>query len=440
MSINFDSQNNTNKEEIKKPKEADSLYQIDLQILSSLKPIPGKIISLNNNMNQISNNKENNKDMNIKDSFYNFNKNDPINNINCIYNNDKMNINNKIINNNNFTGNNYIFNRELNNSYMNFSPFNYQNNSFGLFQNSFPAFDNQILFPSSNNPSLLSIKSDIKNNNYLFSDNKLTQNSFTHNIFLYNNDNYNLKENLNINNIINNNLKISQQSYQCQNFGNEEVIKKKKSTSMLIRQNSDNSNLNSEIKNKLISYEINDNFEKKNSDKIKKIHIKENNINDVKNETKNENNNNISQNKTKKIFFNIESYSDEKEDDTIYQNVSNNKNDPNNLFNCFSKKKRKRKKINEIYKYKCSHPKCEYSYKTIKQLQNHHYKMTQECQLDSIEIIKMIKNSKNLLKNIIENNKNKREKFEKLYDDFVNKISLKNYFEFFAGSHFNDDK
>ena len=185
MSINFDSQNNTNKEEIKKPKEADSLYQIDLQILSSLKPIPGKIISLNNNMNQISNNKENNKDMNIKDSFYNFNKNDQINNINCIYNNDKMNINNKIINNNNFTGNNYIFNRELNNSYMNFSPFNYQNNSFGLFQNSFPAFDNQILFPSSNNPSLLSIKSDIKNNNYLFSDNKFTQNSFTHNIFLF---------------------------------------------------------------------------------------------------------------------------------------------------------------------------------------------------------------------------------------------------------------
>ena len=77
--------------------------------------------------------------------------------------------------------------------------------------------------------------------------------------------------------------------------------------------------------------------------------------------------------------------------------------------------KRKRKKINEIYKYKCSHPKCEYSYKTKKQLQNHHYKMTQECQLDSIEIIKMIRNSKNLLKNIIENNKNTREKFEKLY-------------------------
>ena len=168
------------KEEAKNQKEPDALYNLDVQLLSSLKPIPGKIISLNNNMNQISNNKENNKDMNIKDSFYNFN------NINCIYNNDKMNINNKIINNNNFTGNNYIFNRELNNSYMNFSPFNYQNNSFGLFQNSFPAFDNQILFPSSNNPSLLSIKSDIKNNNYLFSDNKLTQNSFTHNIILYN--------------------------------------------------------------------------------------------------------------------------------------------------------------------------------------------------------------------------------------------------------------
>ena len=42
-------------------------------------------------------------------------------------------------------------------------------------------------------------------------------------------------------------------------------------------------------------------------------------------------------------------------------------------------------------------------------------------------------------KNIIQNNKNKKEKFEKLYDNLINKISLKNYFEFIAGSHFNDN-
>ena len=65
--------------------------------------------------------------------------------------------------------------------------------------------------------------------------------------------------------------------------------------------------------------------------------------------------------------------------------------------------------------------------------------MTQECQQDSVQIIKLIHDSKNILKNIIKYNKKKRVKFEKLYNDFVNKISLKNYFEFIAGSHFNDD-
>ena len=65
--------------------------------------------------------------------------------------------------------------------------------------------------------------------------------------------------------------------------------------------------------------------------------------------------------------------------------------------------------------------------------------MTPECQLDSVQIIKLIHDTKNLLKNIIKNNHKKVEKFEKLYDNHINKISLKNYFEFIAGSHFNDE-
>ena len=100
-------QNSTNKEEIKL-NEPDSLYKLDIQLLSSLKSIPGKIIPLNNNMNQIpNNNKENNQDMNRKDTYNNFNRNDSINNINYPYNNDKMNINNNIIN-NNHTSNNFF--------------------------------------------------------------------------------------------------------------------------------------------------------------------------------------------------------------------------------------------------------------------------------------------------------------------------------------------
>ena len=137
---------------------------------------------------------------------------------------------------------------------------------------------------------------------------------------------------------------------------------------------------------------------------------------------------------------NIEKFCDDEEDDTIYHNINNNKIESNNLFNCYLKKKKKRKKIIEVYnKYKCCHPKCDCSYKTEKQLQNHHFKMSQECQQDSVQIIKLIHDSKNILKNIIKHSKKKKSKFEKLYDDFVNKISLKNYFEFIAGSHFNDE-
>ena len=66
--------------------------------------------------------------------------------------------------------------------------------------------------------------------------------------------------------------------------------------------------------------------------------------------------------------------------------------------------------------------------------------MTQECQHDSVQIIKLIQSTKSILKKVIKHNNKKKEKFEKLYDTFVNKISLKSYFEFIAGSHFSDDK
>ena len=409
------------KEEIKNQNEPDSLYQLDVQLLSSLKTIPGKIIPLTNKMNQVyENNKENNQDINRKDTFNNINRNETINNINYLYGNDKMNMGNNNLNNNNFTTNNYFLNSGFNNTNMNFNYLNsYQKNNSGLIQNSFPVGENQILFPQSNHPSILSYKSDLKNNNCLWSDIKFTQNSYTHNLLLINNENCNLKGNLTKNNIINNNIRLSQLSYQLSNLGNDEFYKKKKSTSMMLRKNSD----------------INICSEKKKSRKNTKEKI----IN-IKEEEKIEDNNHISQEKNKKIFFNIENYSDdEEEDDTIYHNINNIKNDVNNIFNCYLKKKKKRKKNNEVYKHKCLHPKCEFSYKTKKQLQNHHYKMTPECQLDSVQLIKLVHEAKSLLKNIIKNNKNKKEKFEKLYDNFVNKISLKSYFEFIAGSHFNDD-
>ena len=406
MSKKLNYQINNNKEEIKNQNEQDSLYQLDVQLLSSLKSLPGKIIPLDNKINQESNNnKENNKDFNGKDTYNIINKKDSDNNINSLYNNDKMSLSNNILN-NNFTTNNYFVNGGYNNINLN----DYQRNNSGLIQNSFPAYDNQLLLSGSKHQSLLSFKADIKNDNNLWSDIKITQNSFTHNILFYNNENYSSKENINKNNVLNNN-KFSQLSYQFSNIINDELIKKKKSTSIVLRKNSFHND--------------------KNINKIEKNEIKnkENYIN-VNEEEKIEDNNN----KNKKIFFNIENYY---EDEDYSNNNTNNGN--KKLFNCYLKKKKKRKKISKVNEYKCNHPKCEFSYKTLKQLQNHHFKMTQECQMDSVQIIKLIHDTKNILKNIIKHNNKKIEKYEKLYDNFVNKISLKNYFEFIAGTHFNDN-
>ena len=440
MSNLLNYQTKINKEERKSQQEQDSLYLLDVQLLSSLKSIPGKIIPLDNKLGQITNNnKENNQDMNRKDTYNNILKKDSINILNSLYNNDKFDINNNSLYKNNSATNNYLFNGGVNNTNLNYNLYNsYYKNSSNLIQNASSTLDNQLLLSHSNHPSILSFKSDLKNNNYLWSDIKFTQNSFTHNIFLYNNENNNMKGN--INNLMNNNSKLSQLSYQFSNFMNDDLLKKKKSTTNLLKKNSNGSIQENEINNKSINQESNF-FLEKNINYIKdnKIEIKENiNINE---EEKFENDMvSLGKNKNKKIFFNIEKFYDD-EDDTIYHNINNNnKNEPNILFNCYLKKKKKRKKISEIYnKYKCCHPKCECSYKTEKQLQSHHFKMTQECQQDSVQIIKLIHDSKNILKNIIKYNKKKRVKFEKLYDDFVNKISLKNYFEFIAGSHFNDD-
>ena len=181
-----------NQEEIKVPKnskaESESLYKLDIQLLSSLKPIPGKTILLDNKINQISNS---NQDINRYDNINIINKNDSINNINYI-NNDKTNMNNyqninNIIN-NNFTTNNYFINGGFNFTNMNFNNFySYPKNNQNTGQNCNPNFDCQLL-NSSNHPSFLSFNTDIKNNNYQWTENKFTQNSFIQNIIMYNNN------------------------------------------------------------------------------------------------------------------------------------------------------------------------------------------------------------------------------------------------------------
>ena len=433
------SKKDDNKNDIPQKSENENRFLLDIQLLSSLKSIPGKIIPLSNKINDVTKtNKENNNDKN--------NKNETNNKI--IYNNnnksiftpiDKLNNNNNYIN-NTYTTNNIFFNNGINNTNVNINLNNNNGpNGLGAIQEHYNFLENPLLFSPSNHPSFLSIKSDIKNNNFIWTDNKFTQNSFHFQNFMIYNGNYNQNENYNninknnnlnsnLNNIINNNIKFSQLSYQHYNLGNEELLKRKRSTPLLFLKDSEINNIpnnniiNSEKKNSLlVLYKANDNSKKENNEEKEKNYISFNN--------------------NKKILFNVENYSEEfyeEDDDNIYHNINNNKLDNNNLFNCYHKIKKRKRKNNEIRKYKCVHPYCEYSYKTLKQLQNHHFKMISECQLDSVQILKLIYNTKIMLINLIKKDKKKKEYYTKLYENSINNISLDNYSEFITGTHFDD--
>ena len=430
-----------NKNEFSQNIETEKLFLQDVKLLTSLKSIPGKIIPLSNQINDVpkfnnnenSNNNINKTETNIK--FYQKSKSiftpfekSNINGINLI--------NNNIINNvNKYTTNNYFFNNGINNLSINLNPFNNQIGGMPPFPDYGGFLENPLIYSPSNHPSFLSIKSDMKNN-FIWTDNKFTQNSFYFPNIIVFNGNYNnqIENNLNkgnYNNILTN--KFSHLSFQQNNnniLNNEDLLKKKRTTNLLIKKkseyNSDNINNNNYTKNnsdeKISQLNFNNNYE------ISKNEIIKDNIKEKDDNKKN-----------KKILFNIENYFEEsyEEYNNNYPKIKNNKIIKNNLFNCYQKKKKRRKK-NEIKKYKCVHPNCEYSYKTLKQLQNHHYKMISECQLDSVQILKLIYKTKLMLINLIKDNKKKKEFFAKLYEQNINNISLSNYSEFITGSHFDD--
>lgn len=440
-----------NKNDNSQNHEKDNRFLQDLQLLSSIKSIPGKIIQLNNKINEVAKN-------NIKESS-NDKNNNKIETTNKMHYKSKSifmpmdkpiinNFNNNINNvNNTYTTNNFFFNNGVNNTNINISvnPMFNQPYGMGIVQDQFGYMDSSILYtPPSDRPSLLSFKSDMKNN-ILQTENKFTQNSFYLQNMIFN-GNYNnqndmlLNKNNNMNNIINN--KFSQLSFHQHNLGKEVFLKKKRSSNLLLRKDSDN-NLENNVN---YIYNNNINTDKKNTslifNKNEENSKKENkNIINIKEEKELYENNNLI-NKNKKIIFNIENYSEEsyedEEDDNIYHSIPNKSEKNTNIFNCFHKKKKRRKKIHEIKKFKCFHPTCDYSYKTLKQLQNHHYKMTSECQLDSVQVLKLIYNTKLILLDLINKNKNKKEYFSKIYEDSVNNINLNNYSESITGIHIDD--
>ena len=413
--------------------EKESRFLLDVKILSSLKSIPGKTIPLKTDLQK-----------NAKDENINQNKN-PINTIvedkqNSIINRpitksafsvniDKNNKNNSFLN-NNITTNNFYFNGGINNTNINITLnniFNNNNNNqtnsnFCLFQDPYAlGHDTQLYFSQSNHPSILSYQSKKSfskmfynnNNNFMWTSNRISQDSFLYPNYLLNNNNSFINRinngSLNVNNI-NNINNISQQSYQLK-FQQPQL-----------------SQLNHEFLNKKRTCEI-----KPEEHIIPEIKKPES----------------INKSNKKQLMFKTSSNEEdnlyEKEDtDYIYRkiNVDSNNNE-GNKFNFIFRKYRKKKRNNLTKGFHCSHPKCEFSYNTLKQLQNHHYKMIPECQNDSIQIMKLIYSTKVILLNLFNKNPDSNEKknyLSKLYKKSLDSISLSNYSEVFTGTDFEDKR
>ena len=123
-----------------------------------------------------------------------------------------------------------------------------------------------------------------------------------------------------------------------------------------------------------------------------------------------------------------------------------------NMFNVYKKSKyvfRKRKKrikknlnLNRI-KINCSHHGCESIFKTKKQLAFHHYKMSIECHYDTISLLKLIASVKKLLLKKTKNTKkinvnNIWEKYSLLYKETMNNMPLEEYIETIVGFNLED--
>lgn len=199
--------------------------------------------------------------------------------------------------------------------------------------------------------------------------------------------------------------------------------------------------INEQILKKNNNAQTKNNFllnKKRNADN--EINLYENIKEKEYNETK-ENNNLTSNNipKVKNTFFCIKQNKEQNMDNSIKKN----------LFTVFKKssyvykkrKPRKKKVLNGIKnKISCNHNGCEGKFKTKKQLVYHHYKMSVECHNDTISLLKIIYFTKNiLLKKNNEKENNNIDKLSELYKETMKNISLEEHIETLVGFNFEDE-
>ena len=104
----------------------------------------------------------------------------------------------------------------------------------------------------------------------------------------------------------------------------------------------------------------------------------------------------------------------------------------------YKKRKKYLKKIEKNIKTNCSHFGCEAIFRTQKQVLYHHYKMSRECHEDTLNLIKMIFETKKILLKNIKENKILLENYSNLYENSMKEISLSDYIDIFTGFNITD--
>ena len=402
-------------------KNTEKNYQLNMEILSSIKSIPGKIVTLQSD-NLI--NEELNKNLKYPEgkkttssSISKVSKDFFCDPLEEKINNKKLNTTNSV-----FKPITLFPQYPQKKSTMNFYPFN----------------------------TLMSVP-DIGVQNQMQSPPKITNSSFSRNSYYMMGNQNNAEQGVNLFNQINlqgNQINQINQINQF-NFFNINPFNTFNALNIINPTNLNFANINAQ-----------------NPANVNDIYLNNNNINN----NSNVNNNNININNN--IFLSKKRNSEEKPDETnrikksIFfktnnpkqkkdnlniniNNINTTSQDTTNKKNMFTviakssynykKRKPRKKKFNNSLKKKliCSHQGCDGKFKTKKQLVFHHYKMNPQCHNDTISILKMIYDVKIMLKK--NNNEKNKKKFGELYHETMKNVSLDEHIETLVGYNFEDE-
>lgn len=109
------------------------------------------------------------------------------------------------------------------------------------------------------------------------------------------------------------------------------------------------------------------------------------------------------------------------------------------------KYEKKNSKNDSSYHFKCLHPICDFVSQTKKQKMFHHNKMNNECKNDTINILKLIREAKEIIvansnKSHLSNKQKKTiKKIKERFESVIKSLSLNDYAQFIVGLDFDDN-